>query len=80
MSDFKATSVSEVIFKGVVTRCGCSEHEKLADDWHGFAKRPCPKPRQVEDLGVLSYRSRNPFKTWAWKFKRYLTGLLSVHK
>lgn len=28
----------------------------------------------VEDLGVIAYGHKNPFRTWAWKVSQWLRG------
>jgi len=58
-----------------IIRCGCTDDQKLRNDWHGkeFAGRqpfPCPNPRVVEDKGIISYWHRNPFKRLVYRFRR----------
>jgi hypothetical protein len=44
-----------------VIRCGCGNPAS-----HVGAH--CPRPRKVENRGVVSYWHRNPLKRWWWSF------------
>lgn len=52
----------EVSLSAVVTRCHCGNPD-------GHRGAVCPQG-VVEDKGVISYYSRNPFKRLAYWFKR----------
>ena len=59
-----------VTWTGIVTRCGCSNLEKAAPDWHGLRNEVCSKPQAIKDLGIISYSSSNWFKNTAFKLKQ----------
>lgn len=46
----------------VVTRCGCSDEQKASPQWHALEGEPCPRPRAVEDRGVIVRWNRNPLR------------------
>lgn len=61
--------------EAVVTRCGCSDEQKRSPEWHAAQKppQPCPNPRKVEDMGVVSFWHRNPLKRLRfWLLKNVL--------
>ena len=65
-----ATARSNSVMQSVsatIVRCGCTPEQQAMFDWHGWHRLgrpayPCPRPRAVEPLGVVSYWHRNPFK------------------
>lgn len=61
--------IQEAKLKAVVTRCGCDDPMSHAKD-----NLPCPRPRQVENLGLVSYWHRNPLMMLGWKIKQSITG------
>lgn len=65
-----AVSLSESTLEVKIIRCGCGD-----PDSHNGARGPatvCPKPRAVEDKGVISYWHRNPLKRWAWRLRLFV--------
>ena len=72
MSNFLSQAFVSAEFKGKVVRCGCTDEQKEAADWHAKLGEVCPNPAGVEDLGILARMHRNPIiNTW-WKFKLWL--------
>lgn len=65
------TQIKSVTFEGVVVKCGCTDAEKVKRDWHGWYHQVCPKPKEINDLGIIAYRSNNPFKNIWWKLRQY---------
>jgi hypothetical protein len=59
-------AVQEASVRAVVTRCGCG-------DPASHPEAVCPKG-VTEDLGVVSYYHRNPFKRLAFEVQRQLKG------
>jgi hypothetical protein len=57
-----------------VIRCGCSARQKRAIDWHGRGGVPCPRPRAIEDRGVIAAHYRNPLRMFAWRFSQWIRG------
>lgn len=66
--------VTEVSCAQVVIRCGCHPYEKADATWHGYRNTACPNPRGTEDLGVVSFWSKNPFRRLVWRLSRLLRG------
>lgn len=63
-------SAREATIEAVVVRCGCKSdwrqiHERYEDGSYG----PCPTPKRVQDLGVISYWHRNPLRRLFWRLK-----------
>lgn len=54
-----------------VIRCGCTDAQKDAPDWHAKHGDPCPRPIAIERLGVVAYWHRNPLRLWAWRIGRW---------
>jgi hypothetical protein len=71
MSHTATTTAKCITLEQAVIRCGCTDAEKLAPAWHAKRGDPCPKPRQVEQLGVVAYWHRNPLRLWAWRLNRW---------
>lgn len=60
-----------VTFEGIITRCGCSEEEKVSSGYHANYNILCPNPREVKDLGIIAYRNSNPLLTMWWHLKKF---------
>lgn len=56
------TPIKSASVEATVIRCGCTPEQKAAPDWHARHNKVCPRPRYVEDRGVVAYYHRNPFK------------------
>lgn len=50
-----------------VIRCGCGNPTS-------HTGQHCPRPRQIEDHGTVSYYHRNPLRRWWWHLNRWLCG------
>lgn len=58
-----------------IIRCGCTPEQKTAPGWHALSGKVCPRPRAVEDLGVVSAWYRSPFKRLAWNLTQFWKAL-----
>ena len=67
-----ANPVQEIEWQAVIIRCGCGDPDSH-NGKRGPAS-PCPTPRGMEDLGVVAFWSRNPFKRLAWWLKQKWRG------
>jgi hypothetical protein len=45
----------EWVLEGQITRCGCTDEQKAAPDWHAKLNLVCPRPREVERKKELAY-------------------------
>jgi hypothetical protein len=68
-----AKNVRALEISAKVVRCGCSDEQKQAPGWHGKRGEACPRPRAVEDRGVLVRWHRNPLRQ-AWNAVRRAFG------
>lgn len=67
-------------FEAKVIRCGCGDPDRLHPGRFGrpgVDRCPSPKP-EVEDLGVISYYHRNPFKRFKWWLLHDVIGLKRI--
>jgi len=60
--------------EGRVIRCGCNDGQKAATDWHALSGQVCPRPRAIEDVGLLAAWYRNPFKRLAYRMSQFVRG------
>jgi hypothetical protein len=67
-------SVRALEVEQVVLRCGCSNEQKRAADYHAFMGEPCPKPGSIENNGVVVRWHRNPLRRALYRVRRFITG------
>jgi hypothetical protein len=61
MTAFAATSnIRQSSLAAVVTRCGCGTPGQ-------HAGTVCPRPRAVENKGVIAYWHKNPLRRLLWR-------------
>ncbi len=58
MAEMSAMVKPAVAVEVRAIRCGCSEEEKNAPDWHGKRKEPCPNPKAVEAVDGVAVKVR----------------------
>ena len=50
-----------------VIRCGCGDPMRLHARTAEGGLEPCPTPREVIDLGTMSYWHRSWWRRWLWR-------------
>jgi hypothetical protein len=72
------TETQTASVSAIVIRCGCGD----PDSHNGVNGPPqaCPRPRRTDDLGVVSYYSRNPMKRLAWALVGAPLAALRIHR
>ena len=71
MSEFNGVSEVTNIMSGIVIRCGCTLEQRIEKNWHGYMNEVCPNPKEIEDLGILARKHRNPLINMWWKIVDY---------
>lgn len=62
------SAVEESSIAITVIRCGCGNPSEV------HPGEPCPRPRAVEDEGIVSYYHRNPLRRALWRLRRFMHG------
>ena len=63
MTSLQVTTESrQVTIEAVVVRCGCGGPPE--------ANHVCPHPLRTDDLGVIAYWNKNPWKRLMWRLFR----------
>lgn len=65
-----ASTPTALTISAKVIRCGCGNPDSH-NGKQGLAT-PCPKPKSVEDLGVISFYHTSWVKRWAWSIGSWL--------
>lgn len=74
VGQFATAKPESIEFRAVVSRCSCV-NDSMRETLHGFSHQgkllPCPKPRLIEDKGVISSYYRSRFKRLMARFHRH---------